>query len=196
MAKNCYLKIISCNIACYSIIVFFVVITVIAGYCCLRMFYPKLDIGSYSELIAALTALFAFIIALLEYKSSKDAKQAQVLSEYNKRYSEDPNITKVVKYLNYKAEGGGINNPIRAVPSNYEVEMFMRFFEEIELQIRYGRLDEEDVLNLFVYYANMLGDTKNKDLRISLGVSEKDYKEHWDGFKSIINKYQLYKNKK
>ena len=167
-----------------------------ASYCCLKMFHPKLDIGSYSELATALIALFAFIITLSEYQSSKDAKQAQVLSEYNKRYSEDPNIIKVVEYLNSICEDGNINNPIRTVPSNYEVEMFMRFFEEIELQIQYGRMEEKDVLDLFVYYAAMLGNTKNQDLRNSLGITEKDYNEHWGGFKNIVNKYQSYKKVK
>ncbi len=180
----------------YAIIVFFVVITIMACYCCLKMFCPKLDLGNYSEFSTALIALFAFIITLLEYLSLKDAKQAQVLSEYNKRYSEDPNIIKVAKYLNSIDEGGDINNPIRSVPSNYEVEMFMRFFEEMELQIRNGRLDEEDVNNLFVYYAYILGKSDKQDLRDSLGVTEKDYTENWDGFRNIVRRYHSYKSVK
>lgn len=149
-----------------------------ASYCFFKMFFPKLDLGNYSELITALTALFAFIIALLEYHSLKDTKQAQVLSEYNRRYSEDPNIIKVVKYLNYIDTDGTMNNPFREKPSNYEVEMFMRFVEELELQIHYGRLNKKDVSDLFVYYAKMIDE--KAELRRLLGVT--DYEKNWNRY--------------
>ena len=193
MKKTCNFEKLLCNIAYYSIIALFIAITLIATYCSLKLFCPYLDIGSYAEFLTALVALFAFIVTLLEYLSSKDAKQAQVLSEYNKRYTEDPNIIKVVKYLNYIDKDGNINNPNRDIPSNYEVEMFMRFFEEIELQIRTGRLDDKDVNNLFVYYAYKLGKTDNQALRNSLGVTEDDYEKNWDGFKRIVENYDKFK---
>ena len=174
-----------------SIIVFFVIITTLAVFCCVKLFYPKVPIGSYAEVVTAIVALVAFIITIFEYNMSKDAKQAQVLSEYNKRYSEDPNIVKVAKYLNYIDEDGVINNPIPEKPSNYEVEMFMRYFEELELQIRYHRIEEKAVYKLFVYYANKLNDSK--ELRDFLGVT--DYDENWDGFKEITRKYNDYQNK-
>ena len=155
-----------------------------ASYCSLKLFYPKLDLGSYAELITAIIALLAFLITLLEYLLSKDAKQAQVFSEYNKRYSEDLNITKVVKYLNYIDVDGTMNNPPREKPSNYEVEMFMRFIEELELQIHCGRLNEKDVLDLFVYYAKMIND--NEKLRRHLGVT--DYEENWNRYKELIKR--------
>lgn len=196
MMKTCLFKELLFNMAYYTIIVFFIVIILIASYCSLKMFYPQFDIGNYAEILTALIASFAFVITLLEYLSSKDAKQAQVLSEYNKRFTEDPNIINVVKYLNYIDEKGDINNPFRSRPSNYEVEMFMRFFEEIELQIRHGRMDSNDVNNLFVYYAYMLGKTENQALRNSLGVTEKDYSENWAGFKTIVNSYYIFKNNK
>lgn len=160
------------------------VITVMASYCCLKLFYPKLDLGNFAELITALIAFFAFVITLLEYLLSKDAKQAQVLSEYNKRYSEDPNIIKVVKYLNYIDVNGTMNNPPREKPSNYEVEMFMRFIEELELQIHCGRLNEKDVSDLFVYYAKMINE--NGELRRHLGVT--DYEENWNRYKKLIER--------
>lgn len=152
--------------------------------CCAHLLYPKERIGDYASIITAIVSLFAFIIAWMEYHSRVDSMKAQVFSEYNKRYSEDPNIVKVVKYLNYIDLGGTLNNPPREMPSNYDVEMFMRFFEEIELQIQYDRLDEKDVLELFVYYANKLN--KNEELRKQLGVI--DYEKNWRKYISLMNR--------
>ena len=69
--------------------------------------------------------------------------------------------------------------------------MFMRFFEELQLQIRCNRIEEKAVYDLFVYYANKLDDSI--ELRDFLGVT--DYDENWDGFKEITRKYNDYKNK-
>ena len=183
MSKNCAFKKLICIIGYYAIIVFFVVIAITASCCCVKMFYPELNIGNYADLLTAIIAIFALIITLSEYLSAKDAKQAQVFSEYNKRYSEDANIIKVVKYLNFHDKGGKINNPVPVKPSNYEVEMFMRFFEELELQIQYNRLCEKDVIDLFIYYADLL--YNDVELRSDLGVTDL---ENWDTFIALMQR--------
>jgi len=155
-----------------------------AGLCCAQLLYPYEKIGDYASFITAIVSLFAFVVAWLEYHSRLDSNKAQVFSEYNKRYSEDPNIVKVVKYLNYIDTDEMKNNPVRDKPSNYEVEMFMRFFEELELQIQYGRLNEKDVIDVFIYYAKQIDE--NKELREYLGV--KDYKDNWSIFKKLMDR--------
>ncbi len=173
-----------CSIMYCAVIALFVVITIMASLCCAQLLYPNEKIGEHASVITAIVTLFAFIVAWMEYHSRLDSMKAQVFSEYNKRYSEDPNIVKVVKYLNYIDLDGTIHNPHQEKPSNYEVEMFMRFFEELELQIRYGRLNEKDVLDLFVYYANKIN--INKELRNHLGVT--DYEKNWSIFISLMNR--------
>lgn len=166
------------------------IIIVISGLCILKLLYPSISIESYAESITAITALCAFAITCKEYFSIKDSKKAQVFSEYNKRYSEDSNIVKVVQYLNAIDKDGCINNPSRSKPSNYEVEMFMRFFEELDLQIRYKRLEEKDVFDLFCYYADKL----NQDsILSSLGVT--DINENWDDFCNLIKRYNDYRKR-
>ena len=152
--------------------------------CCAQLLYPNEKIGDYASVITAIISLLAFIVAWMEYNSRLDSMKAQVFSEYNKRYSEDPNIVKVVKFLNYIDTDGTLNNPPRGKPSNYEVEMFMRFFEELELQIQYGRLNEKDVLETFVYYANKLHE--NENLRSFLGVT--DYNKNWSRFNNLMKR--------
>lgn len=185
---------IICSIAYYSIIVFFIVLIVAASYCAIKLLYPNVEIGSHAELLTAIIALLAFTITLSEYYVKKDSNQAQVLSEYNQRYTEDRNVVKVVKYLNYYDENGAVNNPIPAKPSNYEVEMFMRFFEELNEQIKKNRISEECVYNLFVYYAFKID--KDENLRHQFGVTDEDYSQHWDGFKEITKNYEKYKEAK
>lgn len=180
-----YIKMRFIDLSYTTIIVFLLTINVITIICIARMFYPNCNIGSLSEVVTALATVFALIVACKEYFEHKDKKQAAILSEYNQRYSTDPNIIKVVQYLNYMDNGGKINNPIRVRPSNYEVEMFMRFFEELGLQIECGRLKQEDVEDLFLYYAKKLNE--NSDLRILLGIDEDDYKNYWTRFKKITS---------
>jgi hypothetical protein len=59
----------------------------------------------------------------------------------------------------------------------------MRFFEELELQICCGRLNEKDVLDLFVYYAKKMDD---EQLRTNLGVT--DYEINWCRFLSLLKR--------
>jgi hypothetical protein len=60
----------------------------------------------------------------------------------------------------------------------------MRFFEELELQIQYGRLNEKDVLDLFVYYAKIIDE--NEELRKHLGVT--DYETNWRTYIKLMNR--------
>ena len=176
-----------CDITCYSIIVLFIALTISTCCCCISLLYPHNKLEEYSVFITAIVAVFAFIVAWGEYKSRIVSMKAKVFSEYNKRYSEDPNIVKVVKYLNYIDVNGTTNNPHREKPSNYEVEMFMRFFEELELQISNNRLNEQDVLDLFVYYAKIIDE--NEELRRNLGIT--DYEENWKKYKSLIGRKKI-----
>lgn len=172
-----------CHIAYCAVIAFFVVVIAALSVCTIKLLYPTIEIGSSAQIVTAVIAMLAFVLSVSEYCVNKDFKEVQVLSEYNMRYTSDPNIIKVVKYLNYIDEHGKINNLPRVVPSNYEVEMFMRFFEELELQICCGRLKEKDVLDLFIYYAKKLDD---EQLRTELGVT--DYDNNWCGFRNLLNR--------
>ena len=59
----------------------------------------------------------------------------------------------------------------------------MRFIEELELQIHYGRLNEKDVSDIFLYYAKIINE--KGELRRHLGVT--DYEENWNRYKRLMN---------
>ena len=164
-------------------------------FCTIKLLNENICFGSLAEMVSALIAISAFGIACKEYFGHKDARQAQILSEYNKRYSNDNNVVKVVKWLNYIEDVNRnpyahyIDKPEK--PTNYEVEMFMRFFEELELQIEKGRLERKDVNNLFVYYAKKIHD--GQELRRFLGIEDKEYKYNkddenfcWELFRKLV----------
>lgn len=202
--KACCLR--SLQFAYYAIMVLLVLLAVFLVYCSIKTLFPAFEMGSYGEVVTAIAAVFALVVGYHEYCLKKDINMAKVLSEYNNRYSNDCNIVKVVKYLNYRNEGGKNNNFPAAKPSNYEVEMFMRFFEELEVQIKAGRLKEEDVFNLFTYYAAKIHSDAN--LRNELGINdygegnedeniENDEQEtNWDGYKRLMKKYINHKKDK
>lgn len=101
-----------------------------------------------ASLLTASIATLAFAYTKKEYKLHVEKEQAQTLSEFNKRYSSDKNIEAVVKYLIGKEEGVKV-----AMPTTYQLELFLRFFEELEYTISQKVLDEKLIFELFSYYA-------------------------------------------
>lgn len=119
------------------------------GVCCINW---NEIIQTLATSVSALVAVLSLGVALIavwytnkEYKRAVRNKQSEVLAQYNERYSTNEQIRKVVEYMTS-------NNPEVEKPTVYDKEMFLRFFEELELMIERGYLDLEDVRNLFSYY--------------------------------------------
>lgn len=94
--------------------------------------------------------IIAIIFSAYEYYGHKKREKLSVFSEYSKRYAEDPNIKCVSVFLIEYFENTGTKV---AVPTIYQKEMFLRYFEELELLIEKGKMDEDDIADFFVYYA-------------------------------------------
>jgi len=92
--------------------------------------------------VAILTAWFAW----REYKRMIKHKQCEVFAKYNERYENSEYIQKVVKYCTVKT----INR--EDIPTIHDKEMFLRFFEELEMMVQEEYLTEEKVGNYFAYY--------------------------------------------
>lgn len=67
--------------------------------------------------------------------------------QYNKRYANEKYISDVGGWICDKLVGQD-----RKVPSLWKRELFLRFFEELEMQRDKKKLDKECVKNLFAYY--------------------------------------------
>lgn len=99
-----------------------------------------LEIGAFTA------ALFAIIVAFFEYKQLKGRRKSELFSELNKRYlADEKNIQPVIRYLSHL-------HPNAPVPEGYQIELFLRFFEEIDVYLKEEALDEETTYHLFAYY--------------------------------------------
>ena len=106
-----------------------------------------------AESVSALVAFLALVVAIItawfawrEYKRMVRHKQCEVFAQYNERYENSEYIQKVVKYCTFKTD-----NP-KEVPTVHDKEMFLRFFEELDLMIQEDYISKEQVGNYFSYY--------------------------------------------
>ncbi|MBR5039322.1 MAG: hypothetical protein IKX65_11465 [Prevotella sp.] len=137
-------------------------------------------IGSIAEWLTAFIALGALIFSYVQIKNYKKQGRIELLSDYNKRFCANEELKVVGKYLEKEC---GLNHHYNVPePDDHQVEMFMRFFEEIELLINEGAMDEETVYYMFSYYALEFDKKKNKWKRV-------DYESgNWKIFRMFINR--------
>lgn len=105
-------------------------------------------------LFTMIITLAAFYYACKEYCLHKKQVKNDLLSRLNNYYATDENIEKVVKEL---------DNPYNFKTATYILEnrqdilwareIFLRFFEELELYIEKEQLDPDIVCYCFAYYA-------------------------------------------
>lgn len=126
---------------------------------------------------------------------SRMFNQNKLLSDYTTRFSNDANIRKVIDWLiaiSDKDKNEVItkfypqktkDDTERAIekPTLYEKERFMRFFTELNIQIKNKQLKEEDVRELFSFYALMFSRVEHLDNDVF------DYKKDCAGFVDFVD---------
>ena len=115
--------------------------------------YISLEVGSFA--LASVT-LYALII---ELKRFKDSRRTKVFSELNNHYINDyKNIQPVIEYIRNNSDDS-IN------VSGQQVELFLRFFEELDVYLKEGVLDDETTHDMFAYYCLALFENKPELLK-------------------------------
>lgn len=116
--------------------------------------------GSTMELIKLIVQILLFVVAcsalwqgFREYKSHKQKEDNKLFSQLNKRYLNNEDIQKVVKYLRDQ-------EPSDEEPDLYQLELFLRFFEELGIYMKTNSLDTELVDDFFGFYLRQLYKTK------------------------------------
>lgn len=124
--------------------------------------------GTIADWLLVIMAIIAACFSWMEIQSHKDKENNKLLSQLNKRYMSSEGIQKVVRYLRkYDAES--------EKPSSYEIELFLRFFEELGVYMRKDNLPKEDVRNFFNYYFEQFYTTeKGKELREQINNEDKE----------------------
>ena len=93
-----------------------------------------------------ITALVAILVAAFEYRQLKEKRKSELFSEFNKRYlSDEKNVQPVIRYISRLY-------PDAPVPKGYQIELFLRYFEELDVYLKKKVLDEETTYHLFAYY--------------------------------------------
>ena len=98
-------------------------------------------------------AIVAAVFSYIELQSHKEKENNKLLSQLNRRYVGSDDIQAVVKYLR---DFDAYNEK----PTSYQVELFLRFFEELGVYMRNDNLPKADVINFFNYYFERLYTTE------------------------------------
>lgn len=131
--------------------------------------------------VTAITAIVAFYLSCKEYSNHLKRERANVLSRFNERYSDDVSIKKVICHINAIAYNTNSNAENREKPEVYDIEMFMRFFEELEYSIQSDNLDKKIVRDLFGFYPLLASERKDF-------LYEEDDKENWKLFNHFVKR--------
>lgn len=138
------------------------------------MEYAKIVIDFLMLLVAG-TALW---YARKEYLGQKIKENHKLFSQLNRRYEMNNNIQTVVKYLRDI-------EPSDEKPTLYQVEMFLRFFEELGIYTKTNSLDKKELFDFFGFYLKQLYTTergkqllkplKGEDMELSLLLEFKPF---------------------
>lgn len=131
----------------------------------------------------AIVAIFSIYAGFQKYKENQKSKRIQYLLDFGKRYKEDSDIMSVANIL---AELEDNPNTDCSNITVYEVEMYMRFFEELELLIENTAVEESDAIYLFGHYTKVL--ENYHDRWPTLGYEE----EYWSKFRRFVNRTKKY----
>jgi len=152
----------------------------------------KMDISGVLGILGFVIAIISLLVSFCQYKLHKRQLKTELLSKYCVRYSVNQEISSVVKYLE-KEEGLNLKKG-GEMPDDHEVEMFMRFFEEIELLIRSNSIDEKVVSYMFYFYLQTFDKLKDNWPNIDYGSEDwKVFHEFNARMKKVREDKNIYK---
>jgi hypothetical protein len=134
--------------------------------------------GSLADWITAVFASAAFILSVCEYKKHKKRERVNHLTQLSIRFTTESEISSVVKYLEALEDN---NEKTMVLPNIHQIEMYMRFFEEICCLVKSKALKRNIVYYMFGHYVLVFADNKEK------WPSELGYdKGYWQLFRDFV----------
>lgn len=141
-------------------------------------------IGSISSAIISFIAVYS---VWLQYKkeaaNNKQATRSRILADYNWHYMQNRSIKNVINALH--------KNDFSSIRA-YDIEMFMRFFEELYMLIHTDNRMKKDVSKyMFSFYAIMASDSELFWQRLAETTHDQvDYlkcAKEWTLFRKYVN---------
>lgn len=124
----------------------------------------------YINLGLLIVAVIAVIVSIIEIKTHKRKEDRKLFSELNDRYVNNKDIQAVVRCLRDF-------DPEDTEPSSYQVELFLRFFEELGLYLETNSINAKDVKEFFDYYFDRFENTPiGKELAEKIKQNHKSWK--------------------
>lgn len=135
--------------------------------------------GSIADWSTAFLTLCALGLSICEYRKYKKRARVNNLTQLSVRYTTDPEISYVVKYLERVEDE---NEKTMGIPNIHQLEMYMRFFEEICCLVKSKALRRNIVYYMFGHYVIVFADNKEK------WPSELGYdKGYWQLFREFVD---------
>lgn len=136
---------------------------------------------SYADYITAATAVAAVILSFYQYNLYKMRERSKVFSQLNEQYLTNKDVQLVIKYLSK-------TGPTTEAPTDYQTELFLRFFEEVGVYLQSGSIKPEPVEQLFGYYLyEIFTSDKGKELLKACKYKDTEWKYLVD-FKTSMSK--------
>lgn len=152
--------------------------------------------------VSAAIACFSFVIATIslsfaykEYRKRLKFEQCDVIMRYNERYENSESIKRVVDFLTKKYKGEEVET--EKLPSIYDKEIFLRFFEELNYMIDCGYLEKDIIADTFAFYFLVAwnDDTLFWDAEMyapAESMKEAQNSPSWNNAKSFYKKMKSY----
>ena len=105
----------------------------------------KITTENLIDLGILIVVIAAFVISMKELSSHKTKEDNKLLSELNNRYINNQDIQTVVMYLRE-------TEPSSTLPNAYQIDLFLRFFEELGVYLANKSIKKNDVGNFFNFY--------------------------------------------
>ena len=149
--------------------------------------FCEINWGSVAELITCFLACLAIVLSYIEYRNHKKRERINILTQLSVRYTTDLNICSVIKYLESLED----KKENIELPDIHQIEMFMRFFEEVDCLIKTKSIKDNVVCYMFGHYVLLFAENIDKM------PAELEYnKGFWALFRDFVERMKIAKNKK
>jgi hypothetical protein len=138
----------------------------------------------YINLGLLIVAIIAVVISIIQLRSHNYREDRKLFSQLNDRYVNNKNIQDVVRYLRDF-------DPEDTMPSSYQVELFLRFFEELGMYLETKSINEKDVYVFFDYYFERFeNSTTGTKLAVIIHQNHKSWK-YLNVYRDIMTQYRI-----
>lgn len=135
--------------------------------------------GELINLLLLLVAFAAFVISVIEWYSHKTKEDNKLLSQLNERYIKNKDVQTVVKYLR-------VTEPSKFQPNAYQIDLFLRFFEELGVYLGNNSIKKKNVRTFFNFYLEQFFNTDRGKLLQQRSVYKKEELPYLETYKKIM----------